>query len=550
MPLIIKTSIHGTKKQKVLQNNLVVAWLTDNYVEGKIDASTADAISTSIQNNNSPGNGLPGGKVIKFETRKGEDPSGKILDFTYVSQTSEPFLGLNTILKSMPNSEALDSVVLVKGKEKNLFQEIEFAAISLSFSKKDSLPTDPISRQDLRASIGAILKKEVAYTTNDTIYFSSSNDFSTGALNAEIKKITYTNAGGGGACVTYTDVEIGLEGNGVNKYSVVKEIKSNGKLCGCSQIKTLLSTPVPPQTSDYLKLATLVGYKPTNLAVFYSKLVNSQISIDCTSLTGKAVYTTTNDLKYQSTYISQIEVEILSNKNPIGKKTIIKGSITGYGSPAKSTDLASNAKTKACVDGILREIQTICGVASTDIYETSKLKEITAFKFGSLNPTSIKQDGAKAILTSIEININASAGSGTFSITIDSSKLYSVVPKFLYLIKSKSNPQPVHWINSFLIVGGATKGEELMQASEQSRPKETIVKLDGVLMDGTFKDAITQFKDFLINAKSAGKFIKSASLNYNAEANSFNGSASFINDGTPHRAIKDADYKSTFEAPT
>lgn len=549
MPLIIKTSIHGTKKQKVLQNNLVVAWLTDNYIEGKIDANTANAISTSIQNNNSPGNGLPGGKVIKFETRKGEDPSGKILDFTYVSQKSEAFLGLNTSLKSIPNNEALDSVVLVKGKEKNLFQEIEFAAISLSFSKKDSSPTDPTNTEDLRSSIVAILKKEVNYSADDTIYFSSSNDFSTGTLNAEIKKITYTNAGGG-ACVTYTDVEIGLEGNGVNKYSVVKEVKSNGKACGCSQIKTLLSASVSPVTSDYLKLATLVGYKPTGLAVFYSKLVNSQISIDCTSLTGKAVYTTTNDLKYQNTYISQIEVEILSNKNPIGKKTIIKGSITGYGSPAKSTDLASNEKTKACVDGILREIQIICGVTATDIYETSKLKEITAFNFGSLNATSIKQDGVKAILTSIEININASAGSGTFSVTIDSSKLYSTLPKFLYLIKSKSNPQPVHWINSFLIVGGATKGQELMQASEQSRPKETIVKLDGVFMDGTFKDAITQFKDFLINAKSAGKFIKSASLNYNAEANSFNGSASFINDGTPHRAIKDADYKSTFITPT
>jgi hypothetical protein len=69
-------------------------------------------------------------------------------------------------------------------------------------------------------------------------------------------------------------------------------------------------------------------------------------------------------------------------------------------------------------------------------------------------------------------------------------------------------------------------------------------------MDGTFKDAITEFKQFLVDSKSAGKFIKSASLNYNVEANSFNGSASFINDGTPHRAIKDADYKSDFLAPT
>jgi len=549
MPLIITTSIHGAKKQKVLQNNMAVAWVTDNYVEGKIDPGTAENISRSIQNNTPIGYGLGGGKVIKFETRKGEDPSGRILDFTYVSQTTEPFSNINLELKSIPEYDTLDSVVLVKGKEKNLFQEIEFAAISLSFSKKDSSPTNPTQQKDLISSIQKILKKQVLYDTNDTVYFSSSNDLSSGTLNAEIKKITYSNASGG-ACVTYTDVELGVEGNGINKYSIVKEVKSNGKSCGCAQIKTILSQDTIPQTSNYLQLAALVGYKAQGINVFSSRIVSTQKSIDCTSLSGKAVYTTTNDLKYQNDNISQIEVEILGNKNPVGKKTIIKGSITGYGSPSKSSDLANNAKTKACIDGIFNKIQSICGVGASDIYNTSKLKEITTFKFGSLSIKDIKEDGAKAILTSIEININASAGSGTFSITIDSSKLYSQGTKFLYLIKSKSNPQPVHWINSFLIVGGATKGEELMQTSEQSRPKETIVKLDGVLMDGTFKDAITEFKQFLVDSKSAGKFIKSASLNYNLEANSFNGSASIINDGMPHRSIKDADYKSTFLAPT
>ena len=102
----------------------------------------------------------------------------------------------------------------------------------------------------------------------------------------------------------------------------------------------------------------------------------------------------------------------------------------------------------------------------------------------------------------------------------------------------------VHLANQFIVIGGQTPGEELIQESNQSRPIEQTLKVQALFKKSTdIKTYISKFKD-LISQNYKDGIIKSINISAELIGRTFQGSATWLKFGA-YRERPDVSLKVT-----
>jgi hypothetical protein len=254
------------------------------------------------------------------------------------------------------------------------------------------------------------------------------------------------------------------------------------------------------------------GYKNTFL------ISNRQITVDEASGTAQASVSITNEPEY---FENKVKVEIVTTiedlKKEDSKKKTVRGTITGIGNPTdKEINFNQNKKLN-----------------NAKSYFDSNYKP----KFTSaLNYTDVKNEitGAKykTYITNGDVSYNISEGSISFSLSYESRPNFQVSNQaIIYGSAELTNQSAVHLANQFLIVGGLTKGEELIQESSQSRPIESTLKVQALFKKSAdIKSYVSNFATLIKNNYKDG-IIKSINISAELIGRTFQGSATWLNFG-------------------
>jgi len=242
---------------------------------------------------------------------------------------------------------------------------------------------------------------------------------------------------------------------------------------------------------------------------------SKQITVDEASGTAQYNVSITNEPEY----LGNVRVEIIDTiedlKKESSKRKIIRGTITGIKLPPdKDINPSINKK-----------------LAAAKSYFDSNYKELfaQAKNFAVMSP---KIGNYKTYITNGDITYNISEGSINFSITYEDRPEYNVSDSSIILGKAQlTNQSPVHLANQFIVIGGISKGEELIQSSTQSRPVEMDLRVEALFKRSSdIKSYINSFNTLIKNNYSDG-IIKSISISANLIARTFQGSASWLNFG-------------------
>jgi hypothetical protein len=539
--------VSGTKKIEKNQANFLLKIVQEITVKGKLislngstgysdiwtiingigDTQSGKNCSLSFTNLSK----FTGAKItnISFEQSNNQDVKNKDFSITFEIHDKVTSSGLTTYGVTTTQLKDLEDIKITQVKDQNLEGETLTTSVGITFTPNANSFNESLANSIAKAILTAtnIFSLTSSRTTVSNVY-----DEKTATYTYIEVKNKFRGSGGGfailrsnnyniqnnGSILVTDNTQIKIEKNiyTINDLYSRASLEANGALSRCQTFLTayyLYSYGNPP-----------AGYRNTFL------LFNKQITVDEASGTAQASVSITNEPEYTG----DVKVEIVSTienlKKEDSKRKTVRGTITGINNPPdKQTDPKNNKK-----------------LATAKSYFDTNYKP--KFK-NAQNFTDLKSDltGAKykTYITNGDVSYNISEGSINFSLTYESRPNFDVSDQnMIYGSAELTNQSAVHLANQFIVIGGQTPGEELIQESEQSRPIEQTLKVQALFKKSTdIKSYITKFKDLIsINYKDG--IIKSINISAELIGRTFQGSATWLNFGA-YRERNDVGIKVT-----
>jgi len=261
-----------------------------------------------------------------------------------------------------------------------------------------------------------------------------------------------------------------------------------------------------------------------------SKL-DQQVSINETAGTVNISMTFTNALEYfgqeklrKEKYI--IEEEI---KGEDARRLTHRGSYQTLYEPPDKTFQKSNKKIKPAWDKFEADYNQILSTANKrDPSQNFAPK-------GATHPT---------VITSASVNVNLTEGIVDFSIVAESRRAFKIIEQSQDIFSfegGKVEGTPIHLANFFIVLGGTTPGEELIQESNQSKCVPHIIQFQGMTKETKgLQNIVDKIKG--LYDKEKNDFTESINITMNIAKKTFGGSITTFKCGD-HRQRSDTTYK-------
>lgn len=245
------------------------------------------------------------------------------------------------------------------------------------------------------------------------------------------------------------------------------------------------------------------------------KETTRQITVDEASGTAQYNVSLTNE----SEYLDNVRVEIIETiedlKKEKAKRKIVRGTIIGMKNPPdKEISPTSNKKLSF----------------AKAYFDANYKSEFTSGN--SMNSPSSSIGNNKTYITNGDVTYNISEGSINFSLTYEDRPEYVVTNSdLIYGFAEITNQSAVHLANQFLVVGGNSPGEEVIQESAQSRPVEINLRVEGLFKTpDKVKNYVKSFQDLVKNNYKDG-IITALNISMNLIARTFQGTATWLKFG-------------------
>ncbi|NBW29148.1 hypothetical protein EBR37_02075 [bacterium] len=505
----------ATKKIEKNQANFLLRIIQEITVKGKLlkfnnlsGYSEIWAQIDAIQDNKSAKNctlnfanlvSYSGVKItsISFDQTNNQDVQSKDFSITFEVYEAVSSSGLTQYGVTTTQLKDLEDIKITQVKDQNLEGETLTTSVGITFTPNANTFNESIANTIAKAVLAAtnILSLTSSRTTVSNVY-----DEKTATYTYIEVKNKFRGSGGGfailrsnnyniqnnGSILVTDNTQIKIESNTytINELYSRALSEASGALGRCQQFLNIyysFSYGTPP-----------AGYRNTFL------LFNKQITVDEASGTAQASASITNEPEYTG----NVKVEIVSTiedlKKEDSKRKTVRGTITGINNPPdKEINPTSNKKLAA---------------AKNYFDSNYKPKFISAKNFIDAKG-EITGAKYKAYITNGDVSYNISEGSINFSLTYESRPNFDVSEStMIYGSAELTNQSAVHLANQFIIIGGQTPGEELIQESNQSRPIEQTLKVQALFKKpADIKNYISKFKDLISQNYNDG-IIKSINI--------------------------------------
>jgi hypothetical protein len=524
----------ATKKIEKNQANFLLKIVQEITVKGKLlefnNLSGYSEIWTqidAIQDNKSAKNctlkfanlvSYSGVKItsISFDQTKNQDVQSKDFSITFELYEAVNSSGLTQYGVTTTQLKDLEDIKITQVKDNNLEGETLTTSVGITFTPNASSFSESLANTIAKAILAAtnVFSLTSSRTTVSNVY-----DEKTATYTYIEVKNKFRGSGGGfailrsnnyniqnnGSILVTDNTQIKIESNTytINDLYSRASSEASGALGRCQAFLNtyyLYSYGTPP-----------TGYRATFL------LFNKQITVDEAAGTAQASASITNEPEYTG----NVKVEIVSTtedlKKEDSKRKTVRGTITGINNPPdKEINPTSNKKLAA---------------AKNYFDNNYKPKFISAKNFIDAKG-EITGARYKAYITNGDVSYNISEGSINFSLTYESRPNFDVSEStMIYGSAELTNQSAVHLANQFIIIGGQTPGEELIQESNQSRPIEQTLKVQALFKKpADIKNYISKFKD-LISQNYNDAIIKSINISAELINRTFQGSATWLKFG-------------------
>jgi len=256
------------------------------------------------------------------------------------------------------------------------------------------------------------------------------------------------------------------------------------------------------------KALELIVLSNSNEGEHYNKfsITDKQISINESSGTaeGTAVISNLPEISEDDKAKKEVFYLVEDISAEDAKKITIRGSYQALYTPPDVTFSRDNKKVKIAKDLFDAKFGTFLDSASDRPDQKLKLTSL---------PISAPGLKYKTYLINASININVTDGMIDFSLVFESKKSFEVTNSNILLAElSAVGASPIHLANFFIVLGGKTTGEELIQQSAQSKLKPYIINLNGLAKDSSGKVIV----DIIKNLYSTNKKDLTEKINYSA----------------------------------
>jgi len=453
---------------------------------------------------------------IDFDQTNNQDVQSKDFSITFEIYETVSSSGLTQYGITTSQLRDLEDIKITQIKEQDLEGETLTTSVGLTFAPNANSFTEGAANNIARAILGQIniFSLTASRTTASNVYDEKTatytyievkNKFRESSGGFAILRSNNYNIQNNGAIIASENTQIKIEKDTYTIQDLIPKALSeaSGALGRCTQFVTnyyILSYGNLP-----------IGYRNIFL------VSNSQITVDEASGTAQSSVSITNEPEY----VNQVRVEIITTiedlKKENSKRKIIRGTITGIGSPTdKEIDFNKNNKlnnAKKYFDSNYKN-------------KFSSAKNFTDMK------NDITQAKYKTYITNGDVSYNISEGSVNFSLTYESRPNFNTSNQtMIYGSAELTNQSPVHLANQFIVIGGLTPGEELIQESSQSRPTESNLKVQALFKNSS--DIKAYIKTFigLIKDNYKDGIIKSINISSDLIGRTFQGSATWLNFG-------------------
>jgi len=461
---------------------------------------------------------------ISFDNTNNQDVKTKDFSISFEVYESIDASLLTTYGVQLSDLKDISDLKISQAKEENLEGKTLTTSISITFAENANSFNLSRAQTIAKAILSAtnLLSVSSFRTTASNIY-----DEKTGTYSFVETKNEFRGSSGGFAVLRSTNYSIQTNGSVVvsengqikiekNDNFTIAEIY-NKAITEASEAKSRCQTFV----SAYYTLA--YGFTPAGYKTSFEETTR-QISVDEASGTAQYSVSITNEPEY----IGPVRVEIVDTTENLikekAKRKILRGTITGIKLPTdKEVNPTSNKKL----------------AAAKGYFDLNYKQEFIKAK--TITPITPKIGDYKTYITNGDITYNISEGSINFSLTYEDRPEYNVSDaNLIYGSAEITSQSPVHLGNQFLIIGGLTPGEELIQESNQSKPVEINLRVEALFKDSkTIKNYISTFKN-LIQQNYQDGILTALSISTNLIGKTFQGSATWLKFGDYRERIDTA----------
>jgi hypothetical protein len=513
--ILLKTVQDITIKGNLLAinnaSNYTAIWDQINAIS---DNSTAKNCTLNFANLVS----YSGAKIlnINFDETKNQDVKSKNFSITfqiYEAVTSSMLTSYGVSLKDLKD---LADIKIKQSKEENMEGTNLTTSVNLSFNENTSAfskgRAEAISKVILAATNALTLT--ASRTTSSNIY-----DEKTASYTFIETKNKFRGSSGGFAILRSNNYNI--QNNGAINVTETEQIKIEKNTYTIGELYSKADSDASGAKSRCIAFINLYynlsyGAVP---AQYRNVWIESSRQITVDEAPGTAQYTVsiTNEPEYSNNVRVEIVNTIEDLKKEDSKRKITRGTITGIGSPPnKELALANNKKLSYAKTYFDTNYKPKFVQAKT---YTDRTSEVSGAKY-------------KTYITNGDVSYNISEGSISFSLTYESKPTFTVkTATMLHGSAEISTESAVNLANQFIVIGGLSPGEELIQQGAQAKPINENLKVQGVFKSAKdLQTYISTFKDLVKNVYANG-IIRSINVSANLIERSFQASASWFKFG-------------------
>ena len=490
------------------QSDYAAIWAQINAIS---DNSTAKNCTLNFANLVS----YSGAKIlnINFDETKNQDVKSKNFSITfqiYEAVTSSMLTSYGVLLTDLKD---LADVKITQSKEENMEGTILTTSVNLSFNDNAS----SFSKSRAQAISKAILAATNALTlTASRTTCSNIYDEKNASYTFIETKNKFRGSEGGFAILRSNNYNI--QNNGAINVTETEQIKIEKDTYTIGELYSKADSDAggaKDRCMAFIALYYTLSYGTTPTS-YRSIWVESSRQITVDEAPGTAQYTVsiTNEPEYSGNVRVEIVNTIEDLKKEDSKRKITRGTITGITSPPDK-ELSPTKNKKLSYAKSYFDTNYKPRFVEAKAY-TDKSGEITGAKY-------------KTYITNGDVSYNISEGSISFSLTYESKPTFTVKSStMLYGSAEISTESAVHLANQFIVIGGLSPGEELIQESTQAKPINENLKIQGVFKSANdLQTYISTFKD-LIKTSYADGVIRSITVSANLIQRSFQASASWL----------------------
>lgn len=526
--------VSGTKKIEKNQANFLLRIVQEITVKGKLISLNGSSgynniwtIINGIGDNKSGKNcslsftnlsNFSGAKItnISFEQSNNQDVKNKDFSITFEIYEKVTSSGLTQYGINVDQLKDLEDIKITQVKEENLEGETLTTSVGLTFSPNANSFGENLANSIAKAVLAAtnIFSLTSSRTTVSNVYDEKAATYTY----IEVKN-KFRGSGGGFAILRSNNYNIQNNGSILVTDNTQIKIEKN-----TYTINDLYSKALSEANSALGRcqqfLSAYYSYSYGNIPTQYRStflLFNTQITVDEAAGTAQASASITNEPEYTGNVKVEIVDTIEDLKKEDSKRKTVRGTITGINNPPdKEINVNKNKKLSY----------------AKSYFDTNYKPKFTIAK----NYTDVKNEitGAKykTYITNGDVSYNISEGSINFSLTYESRPNFDVSEQtMIYGSAELIDQSAVHLANQFIVIGGQTPGEELIQESNQSRPIEQTLKVQALFKKSAdIKAYISKFKD-LISQNYKNGIIKSINISAELIGRTFQGSATWLKFG-------------------